>query len=146
VQKIPYIHRDISWMQFNYRVLQEAKDIKTNPLFERLKFLAIYSGNLAEFFKVRIAHHKNLFKLRKRIKKELRIESEIVLKQLLKMINEQQIEFSDIFNNQIIPELKSNGIILKKRLELNTSQRNFIENYFQDHPVTLCSAYVAAGR
>lgn len=133
MQKIPYIHRDISWMQFNYRVLQEAKDIKTNPLFERLKFLAIYSGNLAEFFKVRIAHHKNLFKLRKRIKKELRIESEIVLKQLLKMINEQQIEFSDIFNNQIIPELKSNGIILKKRLELNTPQRNFIENYFQDH-------------
>jgi polyphosphate kinase len=133
VQKIPYIHRDISWMQFNYRVLQEAKDIKVNPVFERLKFLAIYSGNLAEFFKVRIAHHKNLFKLRKKIKKELSIESEKVLIQLLKMINDQQIEFSDIFNKQIIPELRSNGIILKKRQELNALQINYIENYFQDH-------------
>ncbi|MGE5356359.1 MAG: polyphosphate kinase 1 [Deltaproteobacteria bacterium] len=133
MQKIPYIHRDISWMQFNYRVLQEAKDVKSNPLFERLKFLAIYSGNLAEFFKVRIAHHKNLYKLRRKIRKELRIESEKVLEQLLWMISEQQLEFTEIFNNQIIPELKANGIILKKRQELNRLQIKYIESYFQDN-------------
>ena len=133
MQKIPYIHRDVSWMQFNYRVLQEAKDVTNNPLLERLKFLAIYSSNLAEFFKVRIAHHKNLYKLRRKIKNELRLESEKVLILLMKMINDQQVEFSDIFNNQIIPELKSNGIIIKKRQELNPFQFAFIEDYFQDH-------------
>lgn len=68
MKKFPYIHRDISWMQFNYRVLQEAKDKANNPLLERLKFLAIYSNNLSEFFKVRVAHHKNLYRLGKKIK------------------------------------------------------------------------------
>jgi polyphosphate kinase len=133
VQKNPYIHRDISWMHFNYRVLQEAKDIKSNPLFERLKFLAIYSGNLAEFFKVRIAHHQNLYKLRKKIRKELQIESGKVLTQLLKIINEQQIEFSSIFDDQIVPELRSNGIYLKKRQQLSALQIRFVEDYFRDH-------------
>lgn len=49
----PFIQRDISWLSFNYRVLQEAKD-PTVPLFERIKFLAIYSSNLDEFFRVRM--------------------------------------------------------------------------------------------
>lgn len=59
-----YIDRDISWLDFNYRVLQEAKD-KSVPLLERLKFLAIYSSNLGEFFRIRVAHHRNLKKLGK---------------------------------------------------------------------------------
>ena len=47
----PYIHRDVSWLSFNYRVLQEAKDPSV-PLYEKIKFLAIYSSNLDEFFRV----------------------------------------------------------------------------------------------
>ncbi len=133
LKKFPYIHRDISWMHFNYRVLQEAKDKDANPLLERLKFLAIYSNNLSEFFKVRVAHHKNLYRLGKKIKKDLHIESEKVLRQLLKMVNEQQLEFTDIFENQIVPELRENGIDLKKRLELNKEQYDYIETYFDDN-------------
>ena len=120
-------------MYFNYRVLQEAKDIECNPLFERLKFLAIYSNNLAEFFKVRVAHHKNLYRLNKKLKKEFHIESEKVLKQILSLVNEHQLEFTHIFENEIIPELKENGIELKKRLELTEEQYLFIKTYFNDH-------------
>jgi polyphosphate kinase len=58
-----FLDRDISWLNFNYRVLQEAKD-KNVPLYERIKFLAIYSSNLGEFFRIRVASHRNLKALR----------------------------------------------------------------------------------
>jgi polyphosphate kinase len=61
-KNIPFIHRDISWLSFNYRVLQEAKDPSV-PLFERIKFLGIYSSNLDEFFRVRVAAIKALIRL-----------------------------------------------------------------------------------
>ncbi|MEO6132976.1 MAG: polyphosphate kinase 1, partial [Saprospiraceae bacterium] len=60
-----FIHRDLSWLDFNYRVLQEAKDPNV-PLFERIKFLAIYSSNLDEFFRVRVANHRNLLRVGKK--------------------------------------------------------------------------------
>ena len=77
---IPYIHRDISWLSFNYRVLQEAKDINV-PLFERIKFLAIYSSNLEEYFKVRVANHRNLARITGKTKKVLDYDpKELLLK------------------------------------------------------------------
>jgi polyphosphate kinase len=59
------VHRDISWLSFNYRVLQEAKDPAV-PLLERVKFLAIYSSNLDEFYRVRVAQHRNLVRIGKK--------------------------------------------------------------------------------
>lgn len=59
---LPFLHRDVSWLSFNHRVLQEALDPSV-PLFERIKFLAIYSSNLDEFFKVRMAYHRYLFRV-----------------------------------------------------------------------------------
>jgi len=52
--KYSYFNRDLSWLSFNYRVLEEVKD-ETNPLYERIKFLAIYSNNLEEFYQVRVS-------------------------------------------------------------------------------------------
>ena len=129
---LPYVERDISWLGFNYRVLQEAKD-KSVPLLERLKFLAIYSSNLDEFFRVRAAHHRNLIRLGKKTRKQLREHPKQVLKGIQKIVNEHQEEFNRIFLNEIVPELADNGIILKSRRALSPEQATFVEQYFQDN-------------
>ena len=131
-EKIPLIHRDISWLSFNERVLQEAKDPKV-PLLERVKFLAIYSSNLGEFFKVRMANHLNLVRLNKKTKKQLDYSPKRIIKEITRIVNKQQIEFSRIFQEEIIPELRANNIFIKRQIELNTEQNIFIENYFHEH-------------
>ncbi len=131
-ENFPYIHRDISWLSFNYRVLQEAKDPAV-PLFERLKFLAIYSNNLDEFFRVRVASNRNVLRVGKKTKRHLDYDPKTVIKEILKIVNKQQEEYSHIFENQIIPELRNHGIFLLRRLDLNEEQREFVENYFDDH-------------
>lgn len=129
---VPNITRDISWLSFNYRVLQEAKD-PTVPLFERIKFLAIYSSNLDEFFRVRMANHRNLLRVGKKTKKELEYSPKQIVRDIQEVVTVQQEEISNIFENQIIPELKKHNIFLKRRLDLNEEQREFVEDYFKDH-------------
>ncbi|NRB63317.1 MAG: polyphosphate kinase 1 [Saprospiraceae bacterium] len=128
----PFIHRDISWLSFNYRVLQEAMDTNV-PLLERIKFLAIYSSNLDEFFRVRMANHRNLLRLGKKTKKELDKDPKVVLKEIRRIVNLQQEVFSDVFENRIVPELANHGIRLLRRLDLDDHQREYVEAYFQDH-------------
>ncbi len=129
---MPFIHRDISWLSFNYRVLQEAMD-NTVPLFERIKFLAIYSSNLDEFFRVRMANQRNLLRVGKKTKRELETPPKMVVKEIQHTVNKQQQEFSSILENQIIPDLRKHGIYLVRRLELDEHQQAFVENYFRDH-------------
>ncbi len=130
--KLPYIQRDISWLSFNYRVLQEAKDPSV-PLLERLKFLAIYSSNLDEFFRVRVAQHRNLIRISKKTKKELSYNPKQLLKEILRIVNEQQLEFSKIFEQDITDELRKHDVYLLRRLQLNKEQQIFVETYFQDN-------------
>jgi polyphosphate kinase len=127
-----YTDRDISWLNFNYRVLQEAKDPSV-PLLERLKFLAIYSSNLGEFFRIRVAHHRNLKKLGKNTKSQLDYNPDVLLKQLYKIANKQLLEFNDIFENQIIPELKNHNIFLLSHREISLAQEQFLEIYFKEN-------------
>ncbi len=128
----PYVHRDISWLEFNYRVLQEAKD-PTVPLLEKLKFLAIYSSNLDEFFRVRVANHRNLLRIGKKTRRDLGFEPKALLRQILNIVNDQKSEFSDIFFKQILPKLAKEGIYLIRRQEMNAEQKAFIENYFTEN-------------
>jgi len=128
----PYIQRDISWLSFNYRVLQEAKDPAV-PLMERIKFLAIYSSNLGEFFRVRIANHRNLVRLGKKTKAQLDFDPKTLLKEILDIVNSQLLEFSSIFERQIIPELKRNKIYILDHKQVNEEQKEYIEKYFRDH-------------
>ncbi len=131
---VPYIHRDLSWLSFNYRVLQEAKDPNV-PLFERLKFLAIYSSNLEEYFKVRVSNHRNLARIVKETKKVLDYDPEDLLKKILNIVDKQQQEFSYIFEEQIKPELGELGIRILRRTDLDDYQKEFIEEFFSIHMI-----------
>lgn len=129
---LPYTNRDVSWLSFNHRVLQEASDPAV-PLLERLKFLAIYSSNLDEFFRIRVAGIRKLKKVGKKTKAKLDFDPSLLLKEIHSIVNRQQGEFSDIFLNVVIPELKRHNIHLLRRLDLNEDQKKFVENYFEDH-------------
>ncbi len=128
-----YINRDLSWLSFNYRVLQEAKDPSV-PLMERVKFMAIYSSNLDEFFRVRVANIRNLVRVGKKTKKKLDYNPTEILNEVHRIINSQQEEYSKIFEKQIVPQLAEHNIFLLRNLEnLNDEQKQFIEDYFQDN-------------
>lgn len=142
---IPFINRDISWLSFNYRVLQEAKDPSV-PLLERLKFLAIYSSNLDEFFRIRVAYVRNLKKVGKKTKRELDFDPTDLLKHIHRLVNKQQEEFSEIFSEQIVPELRTHGIYLLKRLDLNDEQRRFVENYFHSNLLPFVQPMLLVGQ
>lgn len=140
-----YIHRDISWLSFNHRVLQEAKDPLV-PLFERLKFLAIYSSNLDEFFRVRVANHRSLAKADKDTRKNLDFEPEDVIRQILDIANQHQLEFSQIFEKSIVPELKKNGIQLITRKNYTKEQVEFVDTYFNEYMLPFVQPVILVGK
>jgi len=106
-----YINRDLSWLTFNLRVLQEAAD-ETVPLYERLKFLAIFSSNLDEFFRVRYPSVMALEKLKKKTQKQANpAADEDIVEKVQTEINTQLNYFGKILNEKIIPALKDNGVI-----------------------------------
>lgn len=143
-KRLPYIHRDISWLSFNYRVLQEAKDPFV-PLFERITFLAIYSSNLSEFFKVRMSNHRNLLRS-KAIAHNLDYEPQEVVQQILRILDAQHKEFNQIFEEKILPELEQNKIRILKRLQLSKEQSEYIEKYFQSIILPHVQPVVLLGR
>jgi polyphosphate kinase len=132
MNSIPYTNRDISWLSFNYRVLQEAKDPAV-PLLERLKFLAIYSSNLDEFFRIRVAGIRKLKKVGKKTKAQLDFDPGNLLKEIHRIVNRQQEEFSEIFEQQIVVELRRHNVYILRRLDLNAVQQEFVEDYFQEN-------------
>ncbi|MEM7162193.1 MAG: polyphosphate kinase 1 [Bacteroidota bacterium] len=115
-----YFDRDLSWLRFNHRVLQEAKD-KRNPLYERIKFIAIYSSNLDEFFKVRVSDIRQIKDLKKKLRKKLITRPNKLLKEIKKQVDLQGDELGRILREEIVPGLKENGIFLLTMKELETS-------------------------
>ncbi|MBX2990449.1 MAG: polyphosphate kinase 1 [Bacteroidetes bacterium] len=122
-------NRDLSWLGFNHRVLQEAADPAV-PLYERIKFLAIWSSNLDEFFRVRVASLRALARLKKKTKRKLDVEPERLLKRLLKVVWLQQEESGEIFKKRIKKDLAKEGIFLVRENELSKKQKEMVISHF----------------
>jgi polyphosphate kinase len=126
-----YINRDISWLAFNARVLQEASDPAT-PLIERLRFLGIFSNNLDEFFRVRYAHVKRLnFVTAAASKEELwGLDPAKLLKDINKIVKAQQTQAQEIYD-QLIEELAQKQVRVVDEKGLTANQKDFVREYFK---------------
>ena len=124
-----YVNREISWLQFNARVLQEASD-ETVPLIERLRFLGIFSNNLDEFFKVRYATVKRIVEAGKTGKSELGgIRAQELLEIITQIVIKQQSESLDILQS-IHKSLEHEAIYIIDETQIDDIQHDFIKNYF----------------
>jgi polyphosphate kinase len=127
--KNQYINREISWLRFNERVLQESTDTKV-PLIERLRFLGIYSNNLDEFFKVRYATVKRIVEAGKKGKSVLGGEiAKDLLEEITKVVIDQQSRSVNILK-EIQAELEGQNIFIIKETQLNEGQKDFVKDYF----------------
>ncbi|HRH68303.1 MAG TPA: polyphosphate kinase 1 [Flavobacteriales bacterium] len=131
-----FFDRDLSWLSFNDRVLQEAQDAHV-PLLERIKFLAIYSNNLDEFYRVRVASLRSLAKLNKVDRTALAITPEKRVERINRKALAQQKEFGALYREVLLPALARHGIRILQGDQLNTAQRKFVRSYFSDRVAPL---------
>jgi polyphosphate kinase len=124
------IPRDISWLSFNARVLQEAAD-PTVPLRERIRFLGIFSNNLDEFFRVRVATLKRMIQVGSKSKMHLEANPESILEEIQMTVLNQQSEFNRIWYG-ILEELKEEKIFLVTEKDLNPEQQEFVQRYYEE--------------
>ena len=132
VNKSTFVQRDISWLSFNARVLQEAND-PTVPLNQRIRFLGIFSNNMDEFFRVRVATLKRMAEFdTAKTKLNLHMEDAVaeILVDLLHIVLKQQSEFDRIWAN-IQAELKKNKVFIKNDLQLTRDQKRFVVDFFE---------------
>jgi len=124
------INREISWLSFNDRVLQEAADPNV-PLVERIRFLGIFSNNLDEFFKVRVANLKRMMDFDKGVKKIIGDKPKNVLAKIQQIVITQQNKFYKIYG-EILIDLEINNIFIINEKQLNPVQSVFIKQFFDE--------------
>ena len=122
------INREVSWLYFNERVLQEAMD-DNNPVIERLKFLGIFSSNRDEYFRVRVATIKRMVQIQKKKESKPKVSAEKVLNEILVIVEDQEKKFTSTFKH-ILVELKKQNIIFLDETQLNEKQGEFVQQFF----------------
>jgi polyphosphate kinase len=131
--KKQFIQRDISWLSFNARVLQEANDPSV-PLKERIRFLGIFSNNSDEFFRVRVATLKRMLEFsekRKKLNMHLEDDPQVIIDEIQTIVLQQQNEFNRIWDG-ILKELKKEKIFLVDEKHLSKEQQSFVRKYFDE--------------
>lgn len=124
------IIRDISWLAFNGRVLQEAADHDV-PLKERIRFLGIFSNNLDEFFRVRVATLRRMIQAGPKARMHLELDPGRILEEIQERVIQLQEEFDRIWN-EILRELRKQKIFLTDEKKLNIQQQKFVLQYFNE--------------
>ncbi len=128
-----YTNRELSWLQFNHRILSEAKD-KSIPLFERLKFLSITSSNLDEFFMVRVASLKDMVNAEYEKPDIAGMTPTEQLKALDEEIHQLVAQQYFAYNRSLLPLLEQNGLhVIKQHEKLSESEATYIDKYFENN-------------
>ncbi|MBS1518451.1 MAG: polyphosphate kinase 1 [Bacteroidetes bacterium] len=125
-----FLNRELSWIEFNKRVLEEAKD-SSQPLLERMKFLSIFSTNLDEFFMIRFAGLKRQLNSQVNELSTDGLTPHEQMDRIFEVLTPQVEELHRIFNNEIIPELKKNNIEFLNYSDLNSEQKENTDKYFE---------------
>ena len=124
-----YVDRDLSWMYFNRRILQEATKVNI-PLLERLSFLGIYSNNLDEFYRVRMATQSRIAECEDKSVQSEREHAKQLIKQINKLNNRYAKEYEQAIH-EVTKQLRAEHIYLLKDNELNEEQQEYVRTYFR---------------
>ena len=123
------INREISWLAFDQRVLQEAQD-KTVPLIERVRFLGIFSNNMDEFFRVRVATLRRLTEFEKKTKDYYGESPRKTLSRISELTKQSQEKFEQIFN-ELTAELRAHSVYLINEGDLTADQQKYVKDFFR---------------
>ena len=129
--KYNYFKRDISWLSFNYRVLLEALD-EHLPLYERINFISIYSSNLEEFYKIRVADHKAVASGATESDEETVQSARELVEEINHEVNRQLDDRVRIYEEKILPALRKNHIIFYQDRHVEPFHQQFIKDFFRE--------------